>query len=487
MAMICSTTLIRLNDSFRCRDLVVTRRECMAWRKRKAIVPLFLALLITPWIGNASRAQDAKTAKPASVEEIEQVLDLRKWPVPKGTASIPIRKLGTIMYEAPGTTSSNFEAVCKVLVEQGWKEQSAYPGEYPSANYLKKGFGLSVSASSSMLGKPDFCSITIVNDGNVDVSAVPVPPGMSPLHVDRRQAGYLTTSEIKDVQKQTHELLLAAGWTPYGKQSDNDAEPMLHYRQRAIRMLVWICKAPAHDNKTLLRYSTEILDAELPAPPEAASIEFDDFDKRLEFAVENESAPAIFDWYRQQLGTGWTPATTQPVENDGGAEFFQAFNNERGDRITLLARREGETARFRAVHRTANEISEAEEASKKAAIAEAEEARKREEAAMAEAEKGPTVLAIELPAGATKLELFSESTFWFDVGKDEGQRCLDFFRDQLKETGWSLDDESNARPKNMTLVKGDDEIDFLYHDNGFGGLTVRVSGPFSIKFEPKKK
>src|SRR6185503_15330595 len=111
----------------------------------------------------------------------------------------------------------------------------------------------------------------------------PVPPGVKPFYAHGGETSYLTTVKVPETAKACRELLLAAGWEPYGTAGDEATSPMMYFKRNAIRLMAWISTAPAQDNKTVIRYSTELMSADLPVPPDAPDPRYNDSDGTLRY------------------------------------------------------------------------------------------------------------------------------------------------------------------------------------------------------------
>ena len=116
--------------------------------------------------------------------------------------------------------------------------------------------------------------------------------------------------------------------------------------------------APAA-GKTLIRYSTELLSADLPVPPDAPDPRYNDGDKSLRFEWPGEAADAVVAFYLKRLPKqGWEATTERPVFNEKWKTQYLIFRNEQGDMISLDLIKYTGIVRVKVQHRTAAEVKE---------------------------------------------------------------------------------------------------------------------------------
>lgn len=329
---------------------------------------LFLALF---FIECASIAQEKPAAKgeslrePATVEAAAKVLDLRTFPRIEGAKPDSMSGLGLVMYEAPAPPKQAFEFQRKQLIQTGWKE---LPGAHvdeknASAHFTKEGYTVDVSTSESHESpkKAGWSSITLVNHGNIDASKLPVPQGAKPFTGTITEGTYITEAKVPETAEACCKLLIDAGWEPYGKGSDDPNSPMLYFKRNAIRLTAWVSFAPALGNKTLVRYSTELLSADLPAPPDAPKPDYDDFQKTLRIEWPDGNAEPIMAFYQKRLAEqGWKTTTERPVVDDRSQTQFLVFRNPQKDMISLDLARFKKLLRVTVRHQTGAEVAAAE-------------------------------------------------------------------------------------------------------------------------------
>lgn len=351
-----------------------------------------MALLVSPAIARAAENANQPTTTAAAAK----LLDLRTLPLPDGATRAGLHTLAMLMYETAGTPKSAFAHQLKHFTQQGWRE---LPGTYLDntnalAHLTKNGFilALSASAAGSEPEKAGRASVTIVNHGNVELAKLPAPPGVKPFYSSPSQASYLTEAKVPETAEACRQLLLAGGWEPYGAASADPQSPLMYFKRNAIRLLARISTAPAQGNKTTIQYSTDLLSADLPVPPDAPDPRYNDGDKTLRYDYPGEEIAPIVDFYRQKLtAADWKPTTDNPVTDDSQGTAFLVFRNSDQELISIDMQHFAGIVRVVVSHQTAAELEEADRVAKQSAE------RRRQEMAEREAH---IKLEVPLPPGA---------------------------------------------------------------------------------------
>lgn len=431
----------------------------------------------------AKPATLAKPAEPATPEGAAKVLDLRTFPLMEGAKVGGIHTLAILMYEAKGTPQAAFEFQRRELTKKGFKE---LPGGYTSAetnsgHFTKDGFIVAVSSSPGYdPAKKDWSSVTLVNSGNVDLQKLPVPPGVKPFHPQPTEASYTTTAKPVETAAACRKLLLAAGWEPYGQTGPDANQPgssMEYFKRNGIKLQSWIMTTPADGGKTLIRYSTDLLSADLPAPPGTDDPDYNDTQKTLRFAAAADKSDAIIAFYQQRLTKmGWKATTDKPIVDDQKNTKFLIFRNAAKELLSLDLDEYEDKVEVELYHQTAAELAEEERLAKEHA--------EKEKLAEAERNKKFTVR-VPLPAEAENLDKVSERTIEFELATGSGPKALAALRDHYVKEGWS-EEEGTEFEKNtgdMEMKKGDLSLDFSYFDTGITDASIRVSGSFNVVLE----
>lgn len=199
---------------------------------------------------------------PATVAQAAQTLDLGKFPQMPGAETAEQCNLANLSYKVPAKVADAFEFQRGKLLAQHWQELpgSAASDSSASGTFTRNGFVLSVMVYTS--GGSGVATVSLNNRGNIDLAKLPLPPGATPLYVGPASAMFVTAASPAETTEVCRKLLQAQGWQPYGTAGDS-----LQLKQNAIRLNAMISAAPAQAGKTVIQYSSEMLSADLPAPP----------------------------------------------------------------------------------------------------------------------------------------------------------------------------------------------------------------------------
>ena len=432
-----------------------------------------------------STATNDKPAEPATVEAAMRVLDLRTFPVIEGAKVSGNRTLGMLMYEVKGTPKAAMEFQRQQLLKRGFKE---LPGGYADENtqtaqFLNNGFHVAVSASARVgdAEKQGGSSVSLVNDGNVAVDKLPVPPGVKPFYPAAYQASYTTAEKPAEVAAACRKLLLAAGWEPYGQNDPTagDAESsMQHFKRNAIKLTSWVSTTPAEGGKTLIRYNTELLSADLPAPPDVADPRYTDFQKTLRFDAPQDQTAAIVEFYQQRLPKlGWKATTDRPVTDDEKKSQFLIFRNAQKELLSLDLAQFTDIVRVKLLHQTAAELAAEEQRFKEQLERQKEEL----------ARKNRSVkIAVPLPPGAENVEHSEENLIEFTLPSGNGPAALTRFRDHFRKAGWQ-EEEGTMLEKNtgnLELTKDDVALSCSYFDTELTPVEIRITAAKNVVLDP---
>ena len=420
--------------------------------------------------------------EPATVEAAARVLDLRTFPVPQGAKVSDRRTLAMLMFEAPGGAKAAFDLLRRQFTERGWKE---LPGSYQddanaSGHFSKEGFIVAAS-TSNVVGDPrkdGWSRVSVVNHGNIAPAKLPAPPGVKPFYPSASEASYITEAKVPETAAACRKLLLAAGWTPYGTASSDPESPMMYFKRNAIRLMAWVSSAPAQGGKTIIKYSTDLLSADLPVPPDATDPRYNDGDRSLRFDSPDEQAGAIVEFYQQQLPKqAWKPTTERPVVDERKGTQFLIFRNPQGDMISLDLTRFTDIVRVKVQHQTAAKVAELDR------LAEEEAERRRQELARKSVK---VKVAVPLPALAAKIEQDRADLFEFTLGTGGGPVAFGAFREHFLKDGWSEEEgtRTEANTGSMSIKKGEATIRFSYFDSGITDAEITVSGSPQVMLQP---
>ena len=409
---------------------------------------------------------------PATAEQAARTLDLSTFPLIDGAKPPWPRGVASLSYAAPGDVKKAFEFHRKKLAAQGWKElpNSSVTAQSASGMFSRNGFVVSVSAYPN--GEPGSLLVTIQNHGNIKPGQLPVPSGVKPVYVGDAVAMYVTEAAVPATADAVRKLLLAQGWVPYGAAGDST-----WFKQNAIRINATVSVAPAQGGKTMISYSSELMSADLPAPPDAEELRYTDQNQELSFETAADKN-AVVAYYRKTLATTkWEPTLDHTVQIDDKDEMI--FRNPAKDMLTLTLSSASDgklpvSLRFQ----SAAEIAELDRKIKEEAPARkaAFEAKKAEEAAqVAEANKPLPKVAVTLPADAKGVEQ-TKDEIKFTVGNGKAKAAAESLRKQFRDAGWKEDLATlDAMAGALSFSKEKQSLTINYTDTGVMPAEISLS------------
>ena len=418
-------------------------------------------------------AEDTSSADaintPATVEQAARVLDLSTFPLMDGARSAESRHVANVSYVAPADPKKALEFHRKAFIAQGWKElpNSTISDESASAMFARDGFVISLSVIPF---EATGVSVRLQNLGNVKPGKLPVLPNTKPVYVGEPTAMYATETAVPATADAIRNLFVAQGWVPYGKAGDSD-----YFKQNAILATATVSSAPAQAGKTMIQYSTQLISADIPAPPDVEDLRYVDEPPELTFATGNRDA--IVDFYKKTLAiVGWKSTMDTMVDVDEKPSMI--FRNPAKEMLTLATTGVlGDKLLVSVRFQSAAEIAERdrrrkEEAPKLRAAAEAKAAK--EAADLAERSKVPKV-AVTLPADAKEVKQ-TKDEIKFAVGKGKAKAAVESFRKQFRAAGWKEDVASLERMAGtLAFSKDDQHVTITYSDTGFMPTEVSLS------------
>lgn len=325
---------------------------------------------------------------------------------------------------------------------------------YASSMYHKQGFHVSLTVTPG--NEAGTVGVNLINFGNVPLASLPLPTGFKETFASpamRMAAGDASVDEARDAMRKA---LLADGWIPYGETTGS-----FFVKRDTVQLQVAVIQSPAQ-GKTIVQLSTIQLSADLPAPAEAAGLQYSDTTQRLSFESP-QPAEKVFAFYRETLGAaGWKPTTDQPI----AVKFKHAliFRNAANELMEVeLAESDGR--------------SRVDVKFLSAAAVEAENRKTQAMAAKAkqEAEKPAESIVIQTPAGA-KLVRTSTKSIEFSLGAGKARAAIVQWLKVQQTQEWKVT-TNIAEPiaGDYTLEKGNQRLHVSYTDPGFGPASITIS------------
>ena len=217
-------------------------------------------------------AMDQELRKPASVAEAAQVIDLSTFPLLPNALETHARSVTRLEYVVrlkSFDVESEYAFQRRNLLERQWKELPHGEGQF-----TRSGFHLYVTVQ--LHDEPGKAVVTLQNNGNVNVSTLPVPRGAQFLGTAYNVASFETTGNVMETRELVRALLMEQGWQPYGTRGDG-----MDMKQNAVLLTASVTSSRP-PGLTRIAYWTNQMPAELPVPPNSESILYRSHDNQLE-------------------------------------------------------------------------------------------------------------------------------------------------------------------------------------------------------------
>ena len=444
---------------------------------------LVVAILAVAAAGELN-AQEAATARPATVAEAARAIDLETFPMMPGGKATGPRRLAGLGYSAKGDPRGSYAFQKKMLEELGWKElPGGYLGDMScSGAFGMDGFTLSVSTSPG--SGPDsegMVQVRLTNHGNVDLSKLPVPPEAKLVYSFPAATAYVTEKSVEETSETLRKLLTAQGWEPYGIAGDS-----LSFKRDAVKISARPSKAPAQGGKTMIQLSSELLSADLPAPPATIDAAYADSTKTLSIDVDM-TPEALVDFYRKALGqAGWKPTTENPLKTDFDETLI--FGNAAKDIVILTMHKVEGKLRATVEHQTAAEVAESYRLAKAAEARRKAEVERVRQMDAEKAAKSSLTVAIAVPAGAKGVER-TKDNLAFKLAAGTARAAARTIRADLLKQGWKENTATLEQIAGTVVLskKAGVIVTIVYFDTGPDLAEVTISTVGAQLEAPKAK
>ena len=266
---------------------------------------------------------DQELRKPASVAEAAQEIDLSTFPLLPNVLEIHARSAARLEYVV-GLKSfdvrSEYEFQRRNLLERQWQELPDGDGQF-----TRSGFHLYLTVQ--MHDERGKAVVELQNNGNINVSKLPVPSGTKYIKTAYNVADFEATGNVKETRELVRALLTEQGWQPYGTRGD-----AMDFKQNAV-LLTALVTSLRQPGLTRIAYWTTLMPAELPVPPNSQSILYQSDNNHLEL-VALGSVDEMTSYYKAALGSSeWKATTEEPSHED--QQFILIFRNPAKDMLRL--------------------------------------------------------------------------------------------------------------------------------------------------------
>lgn len=403
---------------------------------------------------------------PAKSAEAAKVLDLELFEIMPGVENGPGgRTLAHLSYRAKGDVKSAFEFNRGKLQALGWKELpgAAVTDQYASAMYTRGGFHVSLSVSPT--GGDGMVDVMLTNHGNVDLAKVPLPPNPTKVYVGPITAMYTVGEPVAATAETSQQLLLAAGWQPYGSAGDTR-----YYKQNAVLLQVTVSSAPAQGGKTMISLNSEQLSADLPAMPDAQDLRYTDRTGRLDYTTPS-TREAVEKFCRTSMeALGWQATLDHAVEDKG--RFFIVFRNPEKAMTTLyMSDVSAGGTKVQMEYLSPTQFAEMDRRA-------AEQGEKLKAKLAAEKNAPKPQLKLKLPPGGTGLKKESNRAE-FNTSAGTAKNAVNDLRKQCTDLGWTEElAVLESVGGTVSLKKDPLTLSISYTDSGLteGDVTVTLVG-----------
>lgn len=382
--------------------------------------------------------------------------------------STNVRNLAELSYSSDSNVASAYAFHEKQLKSIGFEPQpgATVTDQYASAVFQGNGDRIAVMIFP---GGEKGVSVSISNQGSVDLAGLPVPEGSRKLFAGPSSIQYVSEKSVDDTRESVRSSLKADGWQTYG-----EAGPILTFKKGAIQLRTMIVAAPGQGGKTVFDYQSQMMSADIDAPSDATRIAYAESTKSLDFDTSRALEAFSQDYANLLAKKGWKPTTDKPVLDK--FEYFWIFRNANQEMLDLKLRKMDEGTRILAKFMTAAEV---EEEKRKASLA----------AKKAMKPKAVPTLRIDSPAEGIEKWAVTPKRIEAIAQAGQARKIAESIRNDLKKAGWMVTTEVVENiAGSIALSNGDLSVSIVYDDTGItpAELSISVSGANFESTKPGK-
>lgn len=309
---------------------------------------LFCSILAASGCGAGDTAGVSGEPTLASSAELIAAVDLAALP------HLPNATFGQlqpthVMAEVTGSVKAVTDHYLEALASKGFapgREANAktVTNEYAQVSLVGKD-DVRLSMSVTPMG-PDKVQVQLLNHGAFDVRHLDKPAGAETMFVSPTLASYSTTGSVADTAAAVATILTKAGWQEFAPLNSQRVDLLnlqqRFYRQRGNKLDVTVAEAPALGGKSVISYQILALGHELPTPPDAVDVAFDDAKGELKCRVPRPLAEVAADMRKLCASAGLKDTPGEEPSEKRIALRLEAHN---GDVVivTLSPSEEGPT------------------------------------------------------------------------------------------------------------------------------------------------
>ncbi|TWT91978.1 hypothetical protein [Stieleria varia] len=428
----------------------------------------FAVVLLVVVVNGMSWGQGAVPGRAATLEQAKSVLDLSGKPLIDCIGD-PQTRIASQSYQCDGETVKIAKQLDEIMQQRGFTrlDGASFTDAYCSSVYQKSGFTVSLMVMPS--GMPDVASVTLLNQGDVNLRGLPKPESKE-LYVQPASAIFTCELSVDQAKVRCRELLEGAGWEWFG-----DTTVSFFMRQNAVRLQVMCSESPAQPGVTTLHYSTELMSSTLPMVPDLVRVAYSDMTTTL----DGDSTLGVDEFataYRKTLTeAGWNATTEQPIKIDFRDHLI--FVNQAKEMAELSFYTVESVTRFQLRFQTAEQV-ERESQQAKMAVLQAQTKRDADEARLL----NPTRIVIARPDGAD-IRQATKQKLEFTVRSGTAKAAVSQWIQSCKDAGWKIETLVESREVGeYKLTKGEQVISASFVDPGFipGEITLKTSPTFQL-------
>jgi hypothetical protein len=267
--------------------------------------------------------------------ELAKVLDFSALPAPEGTA-IEHKSAARASVQAPGTVSEVTAFYQKNLTSLGWElvpePDRKNNDEYAELRFAKNGHRASLTFGTYDVSKEKGHQTLVSMEfhGNLDTRTLPSPAPCKVLLGSQTVTSYLTEMTVAEAMAWATKTLGADSWQKFTSfdtpMEETDLNRTLEFRKQGYALTIYTGIHPV-EKKTFFQYMVSALSHELPTPPEATKVQFNDARGQLRCETPGDW-PAAAEFYEKAMpALGYKPL---PGEDPKPTYRNLRFGNDAG-------------------------------------------------------------------------------------------------------------------------------------------------------------
>ncbi len=414
----------------------------------------------------------ASAQVPSTAAQAAEVLDLRKFERVDAVEEPMNVSISQLSYKAKGKIPELAKKLQANFKKAGCTELPAavMTDDYGSANYQKAGFTWSLSLSPL---SPMETMVVIINHGNVDLAKLPLPKEIKMQTALPAVTMFETSLSPEDTIELCRRHLSQHGWEPFG-----DTTVSCFLKNNAVKLQVFATASPVQQGKTSGQLTSELISADLPAPPYHGMLQWSESTKRMIFDSELSQQELIKNLKASLSKWEWSATTEQPVKIAFRDHLI--FRNPKKEYLELTFQTVDGKTRCEMMYQTAEEFAEQEERARTAVE------KKQMQAKQAEEKKNSAdAISIPSPEGA-KISNSSAKSIEFSLTSGKAKESLTNWLAVMEERGWKAKAIVDTKEVGEYELSNEEaKLSVSLIDPGFipGTITIRSTADEKLQVE----